>query len=293
MLNRIFTIKQIHLAKELIKEDTLSSFRLAFLLLDNSVETLMYRYIDMHLLNRHIKKKKIKMPYEFPKKTELIVQSKTIDKSIADFINFAHQYRNEIYHHDKVRVETIKPVVKILFKVVCDLFKILDTEAFLFIDNNNEDMKWLYTNFGFTTSINFDKESFSNIVKTIASDINIENLEIKKCLYDHLINRLIDIESLIDIIIYDNKEITSKNKETDKAIKYIYDFDLVTFKKKVVKKAKEIIIPNNEVISINNFIKLENEIEDIENKVLPEVEDLEMYLDAMYEAWKESLYENN
>ena len=55
-----------------------------------------------------------------------------------------------------------------------------------------------------------------------------------------------------------------------------------------MKKAKEIIIPKNEVISINNFMKLENEIKDIEKKILPEVKELQMYLDAMYEAWKES-----
>ena len=233
------------------------------------------------------------MPDNFPKKTELIVQSKTIDKSIADFVNFAHKYRNDIYHRDKVRVETIKPVVKILFKVTCELFKKLDTKVFLFIDNNNEDMKWLYKNFGFTPSVNFDKDFFSNIVKTIANDIDIENLEVKKCLYDHLVNRLIDVESLIDFIIHDNKEITSKKKEINKTIKYIYNFDLVIFKKKVMKKAKEIIIPKNEVISINNFMKLENEIKDIEKKILPEVKELQMYLDAMYEAWKESQYENN
>lgn len=289
MLNRIYTIKQLNIIKELIKENTISSLRISILLLDNVVEILMYRYIKVFLLNKpYVKNNVKKMPYTFKNKVDLIVKNNTIEKPIGEFIKFFHKYRNNNQHHDLIRSETINPLVRILFNLSCDLFSKLESYTFLIPDEDDGDFKWLCKRYNTTLNqLTNDKNAFTEIVMSINQEIAVTNLEVKKCLYDHLKNRLLDLEQLIKYITEENKEITIKQINTNKNIRSIYKFDLRIFKNETQKKMKAILSAKNKIDATNIFMIIEQEIEKVENLVYPEVRNLDLYLDTLMQAWKE------
>jgi hypothetical protein len=145
-------IDQIDHCKTLILRNETVHLRMAFILLDNVAETLMYRKVlDKFVYNefyeRLLEKAKELPPDLFDKfKTECtipdILEAKRkrrvlqyfdekltylcdtcglIQKPVATVLSSLHRYRNEIYHRDIIKPDILRPVAILYFEIVCEL----------------------------------------------------------------------------------------------------------------------------------------------------------------------------
>jgi hypothetical protein len=148
-------VDQIEEAKRLIGLGGLSNLRMALLLLDNASEVLMYRVIRNKLLHREMEDritasaKRSMPPHVFEEwkgtwakepmsrkarnaiektydaKVDFLIEAKRLGSGVGRVLKAIHRYRNEAYHRDKVRKETIGPAVMVLFGIVTDLLPAL------------------------------------------------------------------------------------------------------------------------------------------------------------------------
>ncbi|MFH0985937.1 MAG: hypothetical protein V1882_10480 [Candidatus Omnitrophota bacterium] len=161
-------VEQIEHSKSLILRGAESDLRMALLLLDNAVEIMMFRTIKSAMRHADMYERMLKVsPVEFrdeqsrrfysslkekvissgekkrinsyfhekvnflsgEKIRELSAKEKIIPEEVAAVLNAIHLYRNEIYHRDYVRKETLKYSTLILYEIICDLFVALSTNS--------------------------------------------------------------------------------------------------------------------------------------------------------------------
>jgi hypothetical protein len=152
-------VDQIDEVRSLILRGSLSQLQMALLLLDNAVELIATRSIGADIAEgRHFRKEVERVrknaampPYfrddeylkfveeraidrtterkllrYFDEKLKFLEARRdkergTIDSSMRRALSAIHRYRNEDYHHNAARRETIGPVVLLLFEIACDL----------------------------------------------------------------------------------------------------------------------------------------------------------------------------
>lgn len=153
-------IDQIDHCKTLILRNETVALRMAFILLDNAAETLMYRKVldefgHNELYERILEKAKTLPPdifdkfrrehpipeileakekwkilqYFDQKVTYLCDTCALIQKPLATVLSSLHRYRNEIYHREIIRVEILHAVAILYFETVCDLIEQLKQGA--------------------------------------------------------------------------------------------------------------------------------------------------------------------
>lgn len=203
MLNKLIVIKQLDVSKNLIKEKTSQSMRISFLLLDNAAEILMFRYLERE--TRRFGGSNKKIPYVFADKVKLLIKEKVINQEIGAFICFSHDYRNEIYHRDKLRIETLKPIVLVLFEVVCELFTTLDSGDCFFTSTHEKDLEELYVKYKLPKFPALERDSFNKIVSAIRNELPVSTEEVKKLLIEHLDNRTEDLKGYFSYLFIENK----------------------------------------------------------------------------------------
>jgi hypothetical protein len=154
----VLIVDQLEEAKRLIQAGSLSQLRIALILLDNASEVLMYRAVKNELghhdMNMRIfasaqkvmpqevlERFRREMGYEplsskdrktllreYVAKIDFLLKlerSQGLSPAIGAVLKVTHRYRNEAYHRDRIRKETLHPVVLVLFDVVTDLLEIL------------------------------------------------------------------------------------------------------------------------------------------------------------------------
>ncbi len=147
---------QLEEAKRLIEQGTATHARLAFLLLDNAAEVLMFRNVECLLItarwNEQIlrrydelleltdepdirqdreevasrvvsKKKRGKLRNYFNAKADFLVEHNSLDQTQARVLKRLHSYRNELYHEDTIRIDTIQPACLLYFDLICTLLE--------------------------------------------------------------------------------------------------------------------------------------------------------------------------
>ena len=150
-MDRIVVVAdQILEAKRLLRSSEFSHLRIALLLLDNAAETLIGRTIrDMRvvpLTERQIRRARARMsdeefrswkalfghqmPWECGEKVDFIVQKGMIEHPVGRVLKAIHRYRNEAYHRDTIRPQTIRSAVTVLFDLVTDLLVQLPTHRY-------------------------------------------------------------------------------------------------------------------------------------------------------------------
>lgn len=284
MQKHILIIKQIEVSKKLIDEDTTQALRIALLLLDHTIEILMYRYIDWEILRGYPRSDE--MPFYFPEKVKLLVEKDAIEKDIGDFVNFSHRYRNEVYHQDKLKKETIKPLVLVLFKVVCELFSKLELGGIEYKDNFEEDLKEYQGKYNLPSMEKLEQDTFIKIVEKISGDVSISTKDIKSLLIAHLESRIRDAKRDVLFVSKENKEWKDIFSD-DLVVSKILSLNLTPRLDRWSQSIKDIDRAEEEIKIFNLFMKLELEVEKTENNVNPAVEIIADYEDMMYEAWKE------
>jgi hypothetical protein len=147
---------QLQQAKDLIEEGSAAHARLAFILLDNAVEVMMFRNIEALLFHNRMlegilqswediaqrtgdakaqahrdeikalvvsKTKRTKLERSFDAKAEYLVSEGRLDLVASRVIKKLHGYRNELYHRDRIRAVTVRTASLLYFGLACSLFE--------------------------------------------------------------------------------------------------------------------------------------------------------------------------
>jgi hypothetical protein len=148
-------------AKSLILKGKPAHLRIALIVLDNTVETLLWRSVKIALhedlvqyvanrmranlaeglavevaINRpNAKVPRPKLPSkrelywmhrDFNVKAQFLTKRGLIPAETVDLLRHLHEYRNEVQHRDSLRVASIRPVSVVFFEIACDLLARLD-----------------------------------------------------------------------------------------------------------------------------------------------------------------------
>ena len=146
-------------AKRLLQTGSAAQLRVAYILLDNAAEVIMYRSIYPELIHNNLyanllkqweeilkvsdspeamahyeevkalaipEKKLNKIENDFSEKANFLLGKAKITSDIATSLKELHRYRNEMYHRDHVRYDVLKAVTALYFDVVCALVERYD-----------------------------------------------------------------------------------------------------------------------------------------------------------------------
>jgi hypothetical protein len=149
-------VVQLDECRRLLDKGGTAYLRLALILIDNAVEVIMFRRFQNALAFNHVrgellksydesghegpepelvaearetyvpKTKRRDIERSFGEKVDFLVQRGLISASIGAGLHKLHNYRNEAYHRDKLRTETMAPAVRIYFDMGCTLLADFD-----------------------------------------------------------------------------------------------------------------------------------------------------------------------
>lgn len=248
----ILIVEQLEECKRLILEGGLSPLRMALLLLDNAVEIMMYRQIKNELavsrmyenmlksmealqshdmdvkrreqLNEHIKKlqeqivplrEKRKITKVFDEKLKFLTQKQCIGQSVAAVLSSMHRYRNTAHHQDKVRKETLRPIVLLLFEVACDLMVSLRPSYMSW--SSSEDYSRFEKRYGVLATNAGDEKQRALIRNQLRQDLPLEFSDLRNDLVSHLEARLQDLIEALEFVA----ENVSDKEDLDGALRHI------------------------------------------------------------------------
>jgi len=242
------TVVQLEEAKRFIQSDRIPYIRLALLLLDNAAEVLMHRAVQnefiysewyarmaaslrsdpyeddekRRLLSRFEpkvipEKRKRTLEREFNKKVDFLSQERQhISIPVARVLKHIHHYRNEAYHNDRVRPDSIRPAVLVLFDVVCTLLATLQRHSTTWHGGDSE--AWL-ERYGFSQFSYGADDIQTSISETFRVGLPLDIEGIRAALTTHLRSRLDGIEECIDFIM-DNAQHDRSREQVLKAVQY-------------------------------------------------------------------------
>ncbi|MCZ7400238.1 MAG: hypothetical protein O8C62_11305 [Candidatus Methanoperedens sp.] len=181
-------IEQIEEAAVQIDKQTITGSRLALILIDNVIEILMYDLTKAELsledYEMIIKGTFNDKFYDFKAKTKFLVNDEKISENQKEILNICHNFRNEAYHLNELRVGIISEIVKLYFQICCDITPKFFGHIPSNIENNSIFSKYEILGFNslfsrgkleelmkkFRAGREFDQKNFS---KSLALDIEV------------------------------------------------------------------------------------------------------------------------
>ena len=224
----IYTVEQIHEAGNLLGLRSAPHARMALLLLDNAAEILMHRTIIDELKfddtwsdifqaaraslppdradvlieesgHKPIPPKQRKaMERLFIPKVDFLVQQQKVPQAVGQVVKALHRYRNDAYHRDRVRRETLHAAAMIYYEVACELLATLLPSSMVF--SSTDDWSGFLSRFGLTPSCSMMPDGIAEIASKLRSEIGIEASALAQLLSDHFVSRLDDLNEQLDFI---------------------------------------------------------------------------------------------
>ncbi|MFD8390424.1 hypothetical protein ACFV2N_14765 [Streptomyces sp. NPDC059680] len=148
-------VVQLEEAKRMVEVDRIAQLRLAYIVLDSAAEVILHRSTEgflehkkflSDLLNQWktyeaaglsgekfqsqieslekevLSKNKVReIERNFDAKVSFMISQCALPGELAPVLKKLHQYRNEIYHRDELRLDLIRPATLIYFDIVCTL----------------------------------------------------------------------------------------------------------------------------------------------------------------------------
>ena len=244
------TVVQLEEAKRFIIDGDVAHLRLALILLDNAVETVMSRYIDDKFrwarmsartlemfpagpldgegeaLRRDIEEKAI--PPRRQKSIERYFDEKLaflsdncgcLPPPAARALKHLHKYRNETQHRDRIRVGSIRPAVLVLFDIAADLLVSLQPGWTAWA--SNEDYGWLHR-YGFSGTFAVKSDDLlPRIATELRSGLPLDITGIRTALVAHLTDRLEEMNDQL-MFVATNWTIGLGPSLTLKAIQFLH-----------------------------------------------------------------------
>ncbi len=215
--------------KRLIELGTATHARLAFLLIDNAAETLMFRNIECLLSSTHLheqllrrydelleltdergilqnrdeiadqivpKRRRAELRRNFNAKADFLCEHDCLEGTQARVLKRLHGYRNELYHRDTIRAETIQPACLLYFDLACTLlehlrqfetYSIVKTVPATLAKYRQSDVSW-------------GTPSTRDIAAQLRVGLGIDDTAMRHFLIEHLTSRLNDIDNRVDYL---------------------------------------------------------------------------------------------
>ncbi|MFH1190272.1 MAG: hypothetical protein V1682_06230 [Candidatus Omnitrophota bacterium] len=259
MQHIIASVCQIEECKKLILDGDVTSLRMAFVLLDNAIEILMYRrikstlsfneywiradeaskaYMPKEEYEKWRKDKKIVTPKRvklldkfFDEKTKFLSEDRSyMTKGMASTLRSLHKYRNEIYHNDSVRRDTIKASTILLFEIACDLLVKLHPGSTSYYSSKPDcnDRKVFFDRYKTASNQNgmLKDRGLSIIKKSLRKGISIGIDDLRIALQRTMYDRINESIENIDFIMRDGWRFKTRQK-TLKMIQLVHSGTLI------------------------------------------------------------------
>jgi hypothetical protein len=242
---------QMDEALRYIGDGRLERLRLALLLLDNAAEMLMAEYIR-HALVRERWSERLREQWlqiseagEIPEAGKealafvpLTKKEKTnIDRNFEDKLNYLsirdhvmpehlvtpllhlHQYRNEAYHRNHIRPDTIRMACLMLFEICCELTLILRPASLGY--STDGDYSWLQERFGWSRK-NMLGSWREAVVEELRTSVIPTTDELTSVLSSYMDDRIEDFYRELDFLV-ENLNLDSRAAALTETIKFRKD----------------------------------------------------------------------
>ena len=249
-------VDQLEEAKTFILRADLSHLRLALLLLDNASEVLMYRAVNEELTWHDYKSRifsrareimpadkleafRAEMGYSplSSKERKTLLQNYNakvdflsafnkeghIPVPLGGVLKAFHRYRNEAYHRDRVRKETIRPVVMVFFDIVADLILVFRPGSMSYA--STDDWSEFYKRYGFDYPHQV-LDGLEKIVDVLKKDMCPDINTIAGDLADHIESRVDEMEDALGFLLKDSGAGFSIEEEL-RRVQFWAEFDYV------------------------------------------------------------------
>lgn len=241
-----FIIEQIEECKNFILNGHTTQLRMAFVLLDNAAEILMHRKVVSDLSYNEMRRRMVDsakrslLPEKFKEWEQqsdmtiisigkerqikryfdekvkfLSVDHSDIPKSLAAVLNFLHKYRNELYHKDRIREETIRVSTTLLFEVVCELLVLLPPGGMSSssrINYDSPDWTKFYREYNLKKHHFIEQEDLKSISSKLRSGIVLDCDLMRRLLREHLKSRIQEVIEALDFVMRDGLRINSRSE---------------------------------------------------------------------------------
>jgi len=319
MYRIVHSVEQLAESKTLILRGTLPSLRMALLLLDNAAEVLMHRATEQLIAEGRsvlrtpyvsddpeherwrisrataFERRRDLRKYFNAKASFLSEVAGVLSKSPADALIAIHRYRNEAYHRDHVRRETIHPVVMVLFDIVCDLLVTLKQSSWGF--SGQDDFTSFQREYDLPSGMSFSPDDhLPQLREILKSGLPLNLDQLREGLRDHLNSRIEDMLEMIDYIDSNNPagHLASREEVLEllkSGTKYQQDYEELGISKQRYEKSitdttiesfqkwKEGVASlthlTDKLTLLTHFAKIETDIEPIESLIQDAVAELD------------------
>ena len=220
---------QLDEASAFLARKTVSHARLAFILLDNAAEVIMRRNVEVELAGNMLMERVLsqwkeileqdpanaearrhhhevasevvpraarrELARSFDAKVDFICDRGAIQETESRVLKKLHGYRNELYHRDRVRPETVQSACLLYFDMTCTLFERLAQSQFTIVTLHVETPPALRKFNARGTAKGYPTER--QIAATLRSGLGIDEASLREALVGHLTGRLDDLDETI------------------------------------------------------------------------------------------------
>jgi hypothetical protein len=142
--------------------------------------------------------RKAKMQRFFDEKLNYLTEKGKLSAAVAQVLSVIHHYRNLAYHQEKIRKETLRPVVLLLFEVVCDLLVVFRSGGMCWV--GGEDYSWFEKRYGISAWEAMHEKGRSTIRDLLRDNLPLELSDLRVALLSHLEERLEDVMGALDFV---------------------------------------------------------------------------------------------
>jgi hypothetical protein len=222
---------QLEEAKALIERNSPAHSRLAFILLDNAAEVLMFRNVEVLLSNNPMmegilaqwdeilkeaddpearrqrdevatdvvsRARRKRIEFSFEAKVDFLEEHNCLDAVEGRILKKLHRYRNELYHRDRMRDETLRSACLVYFEVASLLFERLDQYVFTIVTLKMKAPPELEKYNPPGTTSGFPSEE--TIAAQLRSELGIDEETLKRTLITYLTSRLEQLGTSISYV---------------------------------------------------------------------------------------------
>lgn len=221
---------QLDEAKAFLARGTVSHARLAFILLDNAAEVIMRRNVEVRLMLNPVMERLLerwkeilkqhpdnaeaqrqhdetarkvvprsmrkKLAHLFDAKVDFIQRQGDLQETEARVLKKLHWYRNELYHRDHIRPETVRSACLLYFDIACTLFERLSQDVISTTASTHLEVPQTLKKFNADeAATGYPTEG--QITATLRADLGIDEVGLKEILAAHLASRLDALDEAI------------------------------------------------------------------------------------------------
>lgn len=234
----VIAVQMEEVKRMIVDGKTIPHLRMALMLTDNVAEVIMQRIIRVEMMANHLYKSMLDLCAQLPEQTPESVAKreeaerkyvppgkiKKIEKVFDEKVDFLvareiiapplgstlkkfHQYRNEVYHRDKIRRQSLETATLAYFDICCD---VLPKWRPIMIrlagpDSIPEGLKRFTEGSGIHAGLDLPKR----IAATLRSELHLDYERARRLLIEHLEDRISETEEnlkfLADNFIVDLK----------------------------------------------------------------------------------------